>query len=314
MNKLRENEKESLLRIAYWYYKLNMTQAEIAERLGLTRQRVNQLIGMLVDLGVVKIEISGLQDEDLELESAFERAFSLDQAFIFKVEDSENYLELFGEKAAQSLGGIFKKGQKIGVSWGETLAATVTRMPVMSLGDCTVVQMVGGLNSNNKLTKSDEITRMLAEKLGCDYQLLYAPAIVESREAKEILEQDSAFAPMFEHIRNCDVALLGVGELREGATLYRQGYLSREALDRLVEAGCAGDLAMQPFDKDGAWKRLNNIIGVEPEHLAKIPCVIMLACGKKKVEAVLGALRTGCVNVMMIDRAIAREIAEICAL
>jgi DNA-binding transcriptional regulator LsrR (DeoR family) len=310
MKKLQENERELLLRIAYWYYKLDMTQAEIAKRLNFTRQRVNQLIGMLVKLGIVEIKINGLQNENIELESAFERVFSLQQAFVFNIEGAENSLDLFGEKAAEALTSILKEGQNIGVSWGETLAATVTRMPPMSLANSTVIQMVGGLNSDNKLTKADEITRLLAEKLGCDYRLLYAPAIVESAEAKRVLEQDSAFVPMFECIRSCDVALLGVGELREGATIYQQGYIDREKLTRLRRMGCVGDLAMHPFDKDGNWKQLDNIIGVAPESLRKIPCVIVLACGVKKIEAVLGALRTGCVDILIVDQSIAMEIAK----
>ena len=310
MIKIRENEKELLLRIAYWYYKLNMTQAEIAERLGLTRQRVNQLTGMLVRLGVVEIKINGLRNEDFELENAFERKFSLKRVFIFNVEGAEDAMDLFGEKAAEALGGILKEGQTIGVSWGVTLAATVARMNSIPLANCTVVQMVGCLNSDNKMAKSDEITRLLAEKLGCDYQLLYAPAIVESLEAKRILEQDNAFAPMLERIRNCDTALLGVGELKEGATIYQQGYIGLDLLNRLIAEGCVGDLAMHPFDKAGNWKKLDNVIGVEPEFLRKIKCVTVLACGEKKSEAVLGALRTGCVNILMIDRSIAGKVSK----
>ena len=41
------------IKIAYWYYTLGMTQDEIAKRLSFTRQKVNQIINSLMDLGIV---------------------------------------------------------------------------------------------------------------------------------------------------------------------------------------------------------------------------------------------------------------------
>lgn len=312
MKPLQPHEKAHLGHIAWWYYKRNMTQAQIAERLGFTRQRVNQLIGMLTDLGVVEIKINGMEDNCAPLEAALENAFHLDRAFVFDISEHgyANVLEQFGEKAAEAVGFLLKDGQNIGVSWGRTLEAVVSRFPARNLSRCTVNQMVGGLNTQNKQTTSDEITRQLAEKLGCGYRLLYAPATLESSEAKEILLQDGAFAAMFKQLEKCDVALLGVGELTKGSTLHTQQYLSETILRQMLSDGCVGDLAMQPFTKEGQWKSYLPTMGISPGALGQIPCVVAVACGMQKADAVWGALHTGCLNVLVIDKAIAQSIIE----
>ena len=47
------------VKIAYWYHTLGMTQDEIAKRLSYTRQKVNQIINSLPDMGIVTLNIHG---------------------------------------------------------------------------------------------------------------------------------------------------------------------------------------------------------------------------------------------------------------
>ena len=70
------------IKIAYWYHTLGMTQDEIAKRLSFTRQKVNQIINSLVDLGIVNISIQGYERDNIELECRLEDRFGLKQAVI----------------------------------------------------------------------------------------------------------------------------------------------------------------------------------------------------------------------------------------
>jgi DNA-binding transcriptional regulator LsrR (DeoR family) len=226
------------------------------------------------------------------------------------VEEKGRSLTDFGEKAAEILGEMLRFARNIGVSWGETLAAAVSRVPSIYLPESAVIQMVGGLNSGNMRVNSDEIARMLAAKLSCAFHLMYAPAMVESEMVKTVLMGNQAIKAMFDRIQICDIALLGVGELKKSSTIFRQGYLTEQRLEDLLKKGFVGDMAMQFFDREGRWAEQNNVIGVAPETLRNIPNVIALACGEKKTEAVLGAIKTGCVNVLIIDRSIALKISD----
>lgn len=309
---LKQSERENLVKIAYWYYKRGMTQAEIGRRLGYTRQRVNQLIGALVDLGVVEIHINGLIGDYAELESAMERYFSIAQVSII---EQCGTLEDFGRKAAEIVGTMLADGQTVGLSWGVTLGETVGYIQPRPYSDSVVVQLVGGLNSKSTSVRSDEITRSLGQKLGCPYYILYAPAFVDSPEAKELIMQERPVQEAMDYMKRCDLAVVGIGELKPQATIVREGYISEDYLQKLLDAGCIGDICMIPFDKDGkVYTQMNNTLGIDIETLRRIPNVVMLASGAEKTDAVIGAIHTGCVNSVIIDVSIAKRIAELYSL
>lgn len=308
MKELQDRERENLIKIAYWYYKRHMTQAEIAKRLGFTRQKVNQLIGSLVDLGIVEININGLEADFAELEFAIEKKFKLKQVRI--VEADSDSLEDFGKKAAETINNFFEGNQVIGLSWGTTLGATIGCIKPIQLKNSTVVQMVGGLNSESAMVRPDEIARSLAQKLNCGLHILYAPAFVASHEAREFILQERSVAEGIDLIKKCDIALLGVGELNESSTVSREGFMPREMLHNLLKDGFVGDIAMIPFKKDGTWKDNGNVIGIDGETLKKIPNVVIICKGAEKTNAVIGAIHTGCVDTVIIDKEIALEIAK----
>jgi len=297
-------------RIAYWYYKMNMTQGDIAKRLKISRQKVNQIVGKLVEEGVVEIRIKGPEERSIELELELERNYALQKAFVMDVEHEENKLAAFGNRAAEALDSIIDDDRIIGVSWGVTLGAAIAGMTYSRRKNCKVVQLVGGLNLDKKLTQPDDITRLLAEKLSCDFNLLYAPAMIDSPDAREIILQDQAIKKTFDLINKCDLALLGVGELKLTSTVSVEGYMPRERLEQLIAEGYVGDLAMRPFTLDGRWAPDTNVIGVDAETLARIPGTAILAYGGKKAEAVMGALNTGCVDILIIDTEIAAKITK----
>ncbi len=308
MGYMESPERAILSKIAYWYYKRHLTQAEIAQRLHLSRQRVNQMIGSLVDLGIVEIRIVGEDTACLELEHRLESALSLKQVFVIDQEDDS--LSMFGERAADALSALIMDGQVIGVSWGRTLSAVIERMETKRRTYSTVVQLVGGRNSFNKDAQSDEITRTLAERLQCDYNLLYAPAIIENRQARDLLLADDAISATFSMMRRCDIAILGIGELRDNSTIFQQSYIGEPKLRALQEMGCVGDIAMHPFNAEGRLYPDDTIIGADPNMLRDIPMVVAVACGDIKGAAVAGALRTGLIDALIIDQSIAEYILK----
>lgn len=305
---LRENERENLVKIAYWYYKKNMTQAEIGKRLGYTRQRVNQLIGALVDLGVVEIQINGLKGDYAALEDAIEKQFSLKQVSIITGSDS---LQDFGRKAAEIVGALLADNMTVGMSWGVTLGETVGAIQPKPLPGSAVVQLVGGLNSSSTIIRSDEITRIMGQKLSCPYYILYAPAFVDSSVTKKVMLEERPVAEAMELMKQCDLAIIGVGDLKPTSTIVREGFISEEYMKALQTAGCIGDICMIPFNEEGEiYDHENNTIGIEIDTLRMIPNVVMLARGAEKTDAVIGAIKTKSIDTVVIDVGIAEKIAE----
>lgn len=301
-------DKRTLIKIAYWYYQVGMTQEQIAQKLHTSRQRVNKIVNSLIEDGIVSVTINGLENEYVVLENLIEQRFSLKQVIIADTEQNDlPSLSILGKKAGEFLDEFIQDGKKIGVTWGATLGETIQHMRPAQKNNCNVVQLVGGLNTTNHSIKPDEITRMLASKLGCDYSILYAPAIMNSELVKEIMAKEDFFIKAFERINGCDIAIVGIGQLSEAATIVNEGYLSKDELSMLLENGYVGDIAFNHYKMDGDFGTIhlqNRAMGVDIAMLQNIPTVVAIAGGESKANAVYGALKTGCIDILVIDSTI----------
>lgn len=306
-------DRKTLIKIAYWYYKEDMTQEQIAHKLHISRQRVNKIVNSLIKDGIVSITINGIENEDIVLENLIERRFNIKQAIIADTENSDlPILSILGKKAGEFLDDFIQDGDKIGVSWGLTLGETIQNMRPAHKSNCYVVQLVGGVDTSNHSIKPDEITRMLATKLGCDYSILYAPATMSSELAKEMAKEDF-YKKTFERINECNIAIMGIGELSETSTIVTEGYLSSKDMSMLLNSGYIGDICFNHYKIDGDFGTIqlqDRVMGVDMTMLQKIPTVIAIAGGKGKADAVYGALRTGCIDILVIDTTIAEELSK----
>lgn len=307
-------DRRTLIKIAHWYYERGMTQQQIATKLQFSRQRVNKIVNSLVDDGVVTIKINGIDQQFFRLENLLEDHFSLKQVIIADTDQAElPCLQIVGQKAAEFLDDYITDKKTIGISWGMTLGETVKQMRANPKPGCSVVQLVGGMNTSNYMVRPDEITRMLAQKLDCPYKNLYAPAILNSNIAREIIAKEESVQEVFESMQKCDIAIMGVGELEPESTTVVQGYINAEYLDMLRSRNYVGDVCFNHYKLNGEWEQGENnrlVIGVDLETLRQIPTVIAIGAGKHKVSALIGALNTGCLDILITDSATARAIAE----
>ena len=95
----KENMTEELTaeyrRVAYYYYKAGLTQEEIANRMQMSRQRVNRIVNACIELGIVEITIKGLDKSNLQMETALEEKYQLREVRIVdSVFDKNIYQEL----------------------------------------------------------------------------------------------------------------------------------------------------------------------------------------------------------------------------
>ena len=302
------------IKIAYWYYTLGMTQDEIAKRLSFTRQKVNQIINSLMDLDIVSINIHGYERDNIELESRIEEKYGLKEVIIAEdYGEKDTAIYKVANVAAQYLDENIQQGNVIGLSWGRTLAEVVKQMTFKKRNECRVVQMMGAQNIEQMVEKSDEIARGLANKLDCPSYMLYAPVVVEHEETKKWLMQEKSIRTACDLMKLCNMAILGVGELTENATMCTRGHITKEDICVLREQGFVGDLSMNPLRRDGSSDNCplsSRLLTADMELLKSIENTVAVVCGEKKAEAVKAALRSGCVNTLIIDEASARCVVD----
>ncbi len=293
-----------LLKIAHYYYEDRLTQQEIAQKLSISRQKVNRSIKRLHEEGLVKIEIMKIENSYAEMEIYLERLFNLDRVIIVHVDHEQVIREQIGRVGAQYIMDRLEPGMRIGVSWGKTLHEVGRNLLHGKKKNVEVIQLIGGVNSTTTADRTNEITRQFATAMGGIPHYMYAPAIVRNKELKESILLERSMQEVIEKITSCHMAIVGIGELGHDSTIYKQNYLDGEYIDYLHTKEAVGDICLQVFDKQGKFIE-NDVehytIGVSKEQLMAIPHVVAIAGGMEKVHATLGAIRTGAVDVLITD-------------
>ncbi len=263
-------------------------------------------------MGIVNISIQGYERDNIELECQLENLFGLKQTLVATdYGERDTVLYKVANVAAQYLNDKIQQGDIIGVSWGNTLAEVVSQMVYHKRSECRVVQLMGAQNIEQKVEKSDEIARNLANKLDCPSYMLYAPVVVEHENTKQMLLKERSIQASFELMEKCNIAVIGVGELTEQSTMCTRGHITKEDVFILRKEGFVGDIAMNPIRRDGTWDNCpltDRLLNASMECLKAINNVILVACGDKKVEAIRAALRTKCIDTLITDETTARNI------
>lgn len=304
-------DERLLVKIAHYYYRQDLTQEQIARKLGMSRQKVNRLIGRLKEEGIVTISIRPYADYCLELEDALEKRFNLSQAVVITRTEERDVFETLGVAGANYLDDVVQPDSILGVAWGRTLQS-VARHLVSGTKSClSIVQLAGGVNpenvtaeTNEVYTQSSEITRILARKLGATPYFLHAPIFVESQAIKDALMSGLSIRSSFDMIARCSVAMTSIGGVGENATPFKHNLLPREDLVALLELGCVGNICFRYYDIDGNIIPTpfdSRIMGPTIQELKRIPLLVGIAGGEEKVQAILGALRGGFFDVLITD-------------
>jgi deoxyribonucleoside regulator len=308
----RDDGRQLMAKVADLYYLRDLTQQEIADRLGLSRPTVSRLLQRARAEGVVRIEVNPPEESHHDLARELEERFGLREAVVVTGRSESPTLtrRALGQAGARYLDRCLKGREVVGVSWGTTLNEVVHHVRPRPLRT-TVVPLVGGAGQVAPGVHANDLARRLAQAHGGEVHLLHAPAVVASPEVQEALCSDPGIRRALDLARRAQVALVGVGALVPSSTLVQSGYFSVRELAALRERGAVGDVCTRPYTRDGlpvdeALQR--RIVAVEFEDLRRIPTVVAVAGGLEKAEAILGLLRGDLVDVLVTDHLAARAV------
>ncbi len=110
-------------------------------------------------------------------------------------------------------------------------------------------------------------------------------------------------------------AIVGVGTPTADATIVQLGYLEADDVRALRDHRVVGRHPRPVLRRSTArWSTLpihDRRIGIELSDLAQIPKVVGVAGGVHKVEAILGALRGGFLDVLVTNELAALRLLEL---
>jgi DNA-binding transcriptional regulator LsrR (DeoR family) len=293
---------------ACWYYYVGaMTQQEIADRLGLTRLKVNKILGQARQDGLVSIEIKLPLADCVALEEKLKARFALDEVSVVpSLPDPDALQQAIGEAAGRMLDAVLEDGAGLGVGWGRTLRAAARTLRQRRLANSWVVSLMGGM-TRGAGTNTFEVATEFARLIGAECYYVAAPIYFPSAESRSTLLTHYGLADVMRRAREGRIALVSCGDLTP-RSLLASTHIVSEALDGLKKAGAVGDLLGVFLDEYGrpVDHPLNGrVMALSPEDLKAYPISILASGGRPKASVIRGILNAGYVRRLVTDEAVA---------
>ena len=305
------SDEQLHVRVAWLYHMEDLTQAEIADRLRLTRLRVNRILSESRANGLVRVSITSRLQTCVEVEAALKAEFGLADAVIVPTPDDPDKVSALvglaaGEYLAQRL--TRTPPSVFGVGWGVTLHEAIRHIPAMDLPRTWVTSMMGGLTQGLDLN-SFETAGELARRLNAQCSYLAAPIYAGSAASRDTLMAQDVFAEVLDRISRVDLAFLSLGDLSPRSLLVRHGLPRDVSVASLRAAGAVGDVLGQFLDARGSpidHPINDRVIGLPSVRLAEVGTVVLAAGGQNKRHVIAAALRGRIPRVLVSDEDTAR--------
>jgi DNA-binding transcriptional regulator LsrR (DeoR family) len=307
--KLDETEEDLVTRIAWLYYKEKLTQAEIAQRISLSRQKVQRLLEKARDLEIIRFTLKHPYVNLLSVETRLKEELGLRDAVVVPAASSEldRLRQSFAKAGAEYLERKLSVAGAciLGLGWGNTTASLADYFePQFNHGKVEVVSLIGNLMMNVSMNPY-LMGERIAGKLDAPFYNIWAPAIAQTKERAEVFKSEPWIKEVLDKACSADVNLVSIGEASRSASLFKMGYLSETDLQRLIGKGAVGDILGRFFDAGGRIiedEVHDRVIGIPLEALRDARKVsIGVSGGPSKIETIRAAVKSGYINVLITD-------------
>ncbi len=299
-------------RVAWLYFVGGLTQQDIADQLGLTRLRVNKILGQVRSDGSVVVDIRLPLANCVELEQRLTGKFGLHKVCVVPaLEDAAEQQRVIGDAAGALLDGLLENGMGLGVGWGKTLKAGLKRLSPRPLTESWVTSVMGGLTRGSG-SSTFEVATGYARAISAECYYLTAPLYFPTAESRAMLMSHYGISETMRRARSVDVALVSCGDMTTRSLLVNTPTVS-ENLEGLMEAGAVGDILGVFLGPDGqpVDHPLNErVLSLTPNELKSVPHSILASGASYKVPILKAILNAGYVKYLVTDERCAAAILE----
>jgi len=181
-----------------------------------------------------------------------------------------------------------------------------------AVGPVHMVTLTGGVDGYLQTILSSK-TESVTEQEATTATIIPSPIVASTARLAAALKTEPTIKQVLKEACAVEQAIVGVGTPTADASLVQIGYLGAGEMRELRDRGVVGDILGQFYDAAGKTVDLpihDRRIGVELSELAAIPKVVGVAGGLHKVEAILGALRGGYLDVLVTNELVALRLLQ----
>jgi DNA-binding transcriptional regulator LsrR (DeoR family) len=301
---ISEQSTDLLTEISVAYYQDGATQEEISRKFAISRAKVGRMLKQARDEGIVEITVKYHPVYSAKIEQRLIERFGVKRALVALDQPTEDQQRLqVSGLVSNYLSSTLRDGMVVTVGQGRNVSSVAHHIGVITPRDCKFVCGIGGIHPRGGMYNADHICRQLAKKYGGTSETLYAPAYAENKAQKDAFMHNGTVKQTLDLARKGDMALVGIGDMSENSYMVDLGWFTAdEVVQSRLKQGVVGDFAGHDFfDIKGQTANTvmsDRVIGLSIEEFRPISEVIAIAAENSKPLALLGALRTGVIDVI----------------
>lgn len=297
------------------YYEDDATQAEVAEKLGTSRATVSRLLAEAKRQGIVRIEVvPPAEARPSDLADRLTRALGLERVYLSAPLPApgpgRSLVDVMGRGLAPAVGRALSEagllpGDVLLVSSGRTVYE-VAQHELTPLPGVVIAPTVGGNDQPEEWYQTNEITRLVAKRVGGRPNYLFAPAL-PGPELYQSLLNDHSIQRVLHQWPTARCALMGVG----APPLIRTDIPQFVPTSATSLRAAVGDVCSRFFDDTGReveFEGSERLIAVELRALRHIPVTIAVAVGSEKIASISAGARGGYFKQLVTDPVTAEAI------
>jgi DNA-binding transcriptional regulator LsrR (DeoR family) len=282
---------------------------DIAEELGVSRFMVGRMIRRARDEGLIDVVPRMSDPIDAELSNALARHFGLHAAFVLTVPSERDSVarSVIANTAARLIAELVNEDDTIGLGPGRTIMETCAQ--VTALPTCDVVQLTGVAAEGPEESLASILA--LSNVAGGKMVPLHAPFLPTDAAAAAVIAAQPSVKQAFRRMDHLDIAVLTVGGWPDSSLLATRLEEAGE-MHHLEEFGVVAEIGTTLLDAKGKVTPAmdGRLIGITTQQLAAVPTTLALGGGIGKRLAVVSALRSGLVDIIVTDARTAHEAIE----
>lgn len=294
-------EENLVVKVAWHYYKNNLTQNEIASLMDLSRNKIVRMLEKARSDGIVQFHIKGHGSNCLSTEQEFIQTFGLENAFIIPT-PSSNLTESLAKAAAQYLESTLTSEKLLGIGWGEAVTRTLQHLSIDPANHVSIVTLTGGVNyyfQKQNYALDGGLGRFQGR-----FHIIPAPFLASSEDMASSILSEPAVRDILELAGISSTILVGIGGLSSDATIVKEEKMTLKEMTTIKKLNGSGDILGQFYNDEGEILTLphhGRRIGLSISRLKEMKNVVGVAGGPEKIDAIYGAMKGGYVQTLITD-------------
>lgn len=285
-----------------------LTQAQIADQLGISHATVNRLIKRGRQLGLVEIKIKSPVEPLVDMEEQLLALGGISRAVVVPAvsDNPHTVLQAVGEAAARLLLEEITDGDTICITGGKGVSAVVAALQAPLRFSVDVVPATGCVQGKH-YTDVNHVATLMADRLGGRSFQIHAPLFADSAAERGMLINMRSVSDVFRRAREAKVALVGIGSVLSDDSTYYDLHPSSSADRTAIErSGASCELIAHLLDDHGGicdYSLNRSLVSLTLAEFASIPTKIGVASGPNKAGPILSVLRGNHLDVLVTDEA-----------